>query len=91
MTTDSSSGPRVVVGQAADRQLRESRQLPAGLALREDERDRLRAQPPRDEGECLRRGAVEPLSVVDHAQHRPLVGEVGQERQGREPDEEAIR
>jgi hypothetical protein len=82
---------RVLIGQAADRELRESCQLPAGSALSEDDRDRLGAQPPRYEGERLRRGAVEPLSVVDHAKQRPLVTDVGQERQGREPHEESIR
>ena len=44
----------------------------AGLAHREDKCDRLGEEPTRDEGEHLRRSAIEPLGVVDDAYHRPI-------------------
>ena len=69
--------PCVAVGQAGDNQLRKSRQLLARLTLREDECYSFRAQPPRYESECLRRRSVEPLRVVNDAEDRMLVGNVG--------------
>ena len=52
---------------------------------------RLRQQPPGDERQRLRRGLIEPLRVVDHADQRPLLGHLGQQAQHRQADEEAIR
>ena len=49
-----------------------SSSLVARLAHREHQRDRLGQQPPRDEREHLRRGLIEPLGVVDHADERLL-------------------
>ena len=43
------------------------------------------------EGECLCRGAVEPVCIVDEAEQRSLLGHFGQESQGCETDEESIR
>ena len=43
-------GSRVILGQAADRQLRKTRQLSARLALRKDQGNPLRVQPPSHEG-----------------------------------------
>ena len=83
-------GPRVLIRQTVDGHLREPRQLLARLTLREHDGHRLGSQPPRHEGECLRRGAVEPLRVVDDAEQRLLLGHLGQEGQRREPDEESI-
>ena len=41
--------------------------------------------------ERLRRGPIQPLRVVDHAQQRPLLGHLRQQAQRGQPDEEAIR
>ena len=90
MIADSSSARASQVGQAVDRHPREARQLLARLALREHDGHRLGSQPARHEGECLRRGAVEPLCIVDEAEQRSLLGHFGQEGQGSEPDEESI-
>ena len=62
-----------------------------GVARGEDQADRLRRQAARHEREDLRRGAVEPLLVVDHAEQRLLLGHLGQQAQHGQPDEEAIR
>ena len=52
---------------------------------------RLRLQPPRDEREDLRRGAVQPLLVIDQAHQRLLLGDLGEQAQHGEADEEAVR
>ena len=85
--------PRIVVSQPADDELRQPVEVPlaARLAHREDQPDRLRAQPARHERERLRRRRVEPLRVVDDAHQRSLLGRVGQQAQDRQPDQEAIR
>ena len=99
--TDSSSAPgerrvqqRVRVGgvQARDRELGQAaeRLLVRGLAEREHERDALGQQAARDEGERLCRDPVEPLRVVDDAQQRALLGRVGEQREHRQPDQEAV-
>ena len=62
---------------------RPDRRCAARLAHREHDRHRLRQQPPRDEPEDLARGAVEPLRVVDEADQRLLVGDLGQQGQRR--------
>jgi hypothetical protein len=57
------------VGQSANRQVGQPGQLLelAGLALCEQEDNRLGRQPPSHEGEHLRRGSVKPLDVIDQA------------------------
>ena len=82
----------ITVAQAADRALRQPVQLQrvARLAHREHQCDRLREQPPRDERQDLRRDPVEPLRVVDQADQRPLLGDVGQQAQHRQTHQEAI-
>ena len=84
---------RVVVAETFDHELRQPLQLAvlAGLAEPEDQRDRLGEQPARDEREDLRRGAVEPLRIVDQADQRLLLGGVTQETQHGQADQETIR
>ena len=48
-------------------------------------------QPARDEREHLRRGAIEPLLVIHHADQRLLLGHVGEQGQDGQGDEESIR
>ena len=83
--------PRVVLAQALDHELRQSRQLVARLARREDQADRFRLQAARDEREDLRRGAIEPLLVIHQADQRLLLGHLGEQAQDGQADEEAIR
>jgi hypothetical protein len=71
--------------------------LPRGLVARalpdgEQERDPVRVRPPRDEGEHVRRGPVEPLGVIDQAQDPGLVGRRAREQgQYGQPDQEPVR
>ena len=53
-------------------------ELLARLARGEDEPDPLGEQAPRDEPEGLRRGLIEPLGVVDDAEERVLLGDLGE-------------
>ena len=77
----SSIGPQTTESSSAraSASARPRRRAPAarpasslGVAHGEDQRDRLRQQPPGDEREGLRRRAVEPLRVVDQADQRLL-------------------
>jgi hypothetical protein len=61
--------------------------LPRG----EHHQHRLRAQPSRRERQRLRRGAVQPLRVVDHAHERPLGGHLRQQAEHGQADQEPIR
>ena len=99
--TNLSNGPSVadvtssaasVFGQAAETQLRQPLELTQGVpvALGKDDDHRLHVKPPRDEGEHLGRGPVQPLGVIDEADQRPRVGELGELAQQGEPHEEAI-
>jgi hypothetical protein len=96
-STASSRARASVVAEPPDRQLREpGERLPvrlpaAGLADREHQGDRFRQEAARDERQHLRRGAVEPLRVVDEADERPLRGRVRQEAEHGQPHEEAVR
>ena len=56
-----------------------------------DDRDPFGEETTGDEAEDLSRGAVEPLGVVDDADQRLLLGDVGEQRQRRQPDQKAIR
>ena len=60
------------------------------LARGEQEHDALGVEPPCDELQRIRGPGVEPMRVVDEAQHRPLLGELGQQRQAAGVDEEAL-
>ena len=60
------------------------------LARAEEDHDPLGVEPPRDEEESVGRARIEPVRIVDEAQHGPPVGELGQERQTGGEDEEAL-
>ena len=60
------------------------------LARREQHHDALGVEPARDEQQRVGGGGVEPLGVVDHAQHRPLLGELGSSVRHGDRDQEAV-
>ena len=72
-------------------ELRQAGERVAELARREDEHDPLGQEAASHEREHSRRGAVEPLRVVDDAQERLLLGGLRQQVEDREPDEERVR
>jgi hypothetical protein len=59
------------------------RLLVSGVAHREHEGDRLGHEPPRDECERQRGRLIEPLSIVDDANDRLLLGNLGQQPEHR--------
>ncbi len=63
----------------------------APVADREDHRHGLGDQAAGDEGQRLRRHAVQPLGIVDQADDRALVRRLREQPEDGEPDEEAIR
>ena len=63
----------------------------ARLARGEDQPDGLGQQPPGRERQHLRRRPVQPLGVVDHAQQRPFLRDLRQQRQDRQCDQEPVR
>ena len=65
--------------------------LCAAVAGREDHRNRLGQQAPRDEGKCLHRHFVDPLRVIDDAEQGLIVGGCGHQAQHRQPDQETVR
>ena len=81
-----------MLGEAAQRELVEPLELVlvARLPHREDDRDGVRAEPARDEGERLHRGAIEPLRVVHDAEQGPLLRDAAEQGQHGEADQEAI-
>ena len=85
-------GAGVLLVEAREPQLGQAGQLAlvARVAHGEHDRHRLRQQPPRDEAEHLRRGAVEPLRVVDAAEQRPLARDLGQQAERGQRDQEAV-
>ena len=60
------------------------------LSHGEEEPDAVGQQPACDEAEEVGRLLVQPLRVVDHAQHGPGLGRIRQQREHRQPDEERI-
>ena len=66
-------------------------QLLARLARGEHDPDRLGQQAPGHERQRQRRRLIQPLSVVDDAQQRALLGHLREQAQHRQPDEEPIR
>ena len=83
--------PRIIFPQPPDHQLGQPRQVTGRDTGPEHQADRLRPQPARDEREDLRRGAVEPLLVIDDAHQRPVPGHLGQQAQGGQADQEPVR
>ena len=89
--TDASSARASASPKTLDHQLRQAREQIARLARGEQHHHRLRQQPARHEHHRLRRGAVQPLRVVDHAQQRPLLRGLREQAQHRQADEEPVR
>src|SRR5512133_3312955 len=84
---------RIAVAEPVDRPLRqpgESLVTHRG-AWCAYKRDPLSEKPAGDEPEDLRRGAVEPRGVVDDADQRLLLGDLGEQRQRRESHQEPVR
>ena len=63
---------------------------PGAIPRGEDHRDLVRAEPAGAEEEGIRRRLVQPVGVVDHAQHQVLLRGVGQQGQGRHADQEGF-
>ena len=55
-----------------------------------DDRDRFRQPPPRDEPEDLAPGAIEPLGAVNQAPQRPLLGDLSQQAERGQRDQEPV-
>ena len=83
---------RVAVAEPADRQLGQPGEdvVAAAGARCAHERDPLGEEPAGDETEDLRGGVVEPLRVVDDADQRLLLGDLGEQRQRGQPDQEPV-
>ena len=83
----------VPVGKPHDVQFGQALELRrrTGLTDREQHGDGFRVQPARGDGQRLGRRLVEPLGVLDDAQQRLLLGDVGQEAEHGEADQKAIR
>ena len=60
------------------------------LSNRDQDGDGIRDQPARREADGLRRGAVEPLRVVDRDQQRRFVGVGRDQPEGRGADDQAV-
>ncbi len=83
--------PCRAVGQTADGELGQPVEAGQRGAAGEDHQHRLGAEPPRHERQDLRGRGVEPLRVVDHADHRPVPGRLGEQIEHAEPDQERAR
>ena len=81
---------RVCLLQPLDPQLRQPRQLAARYPDREDHANRFRHQTARNEPKDLRRGAIEPLLVIDQTHKRLLLGDLGQQAQDPQPDQKPV-
>lgn len=60
------------------------------LAHREQHRDRVGHEAAGREQQRLHGTLVEPLQVVDHAQQRGVLGQIGEQRQGAGGDQEPV-
>jgi hypothetical protein len=81
------------VRQAAEGQLLQARGVEAGAvraAGGEDERDAIGVEPAGDERERLGGRRVQPIGVVDEAQHRSAFGGLRQQAQHGDADDEAV-
>jgi hypothetical protein len=81
--------------QLPQRQVRQPGQLVklarlARLALREQQRNRLRLQAPGHEREHLGRGPVKPLGIINQAQQGPFLRGVGEQAEYRQADQKAV-
>ena len=88
----SSSVLAVAVSEAVDRQGREPGEdaVTDPRSRRAHENDPLDEKPARYEQHDLRRGGVEPVRIVDHAEKRLLIRDLGQQGQRREADQETV-
>ena len=84
-------GTRIGSPQALDLQLGQPRQFVAQNPGREHHADRLRGQATGNEPKDLRRGLIQPLRVVDQADQWVLLGHLGQQAEGGQPDQEPVR
>ena len=82
---------RVCLLQPLDPELRQTRQVAARCPDREDHANRFRHQTARNETKDLRRGAIEPVLVIDQTHKRLLLGDLGQQAQHAQPDQEPVR
>jgi hypothetical protein len=89
-STESSSA-RIGVPQAPEDQLRQPRQLTFQDTAPEHQADRLHPQAARNKREDLRRGAIEPLRVIDQANQRPFLCHLRQQAQNGQTDQEPVR
>ena len=82
-----------MVAQAADREVRQPDDVrfAARFPHRDHQRDPLCQQATRNERDRLRGNPIEPLRVVDEAQERLLLSDLGQQGQHRQPDQEPVR
>jgi hypothetical protein len=78
--------------QPRDAQLGQAGRGEPALALadRHDQGYSLGVQPPRGERQCRRRRAVQPVRVVDQAQQRAIVGELGEQGQHGHADQQRV-
>ena len=85
--------PGIAVSEPSDGQLRQPSQdvIADTGAGRAHQRDLLGQQAAGHEPEDLRGGVVEPLGVIDDADQRLGLGDLGQQRQGGQPDQEPVR
>jgi hypothetical protein len=82
-----------VVSDPFDDHLRQADELVdvGGLTDGEHDGDPLGQQAPRHEGQRLRRGAIEPLHIVDQTHERLHLGRLGEQGEDRQGHEEAVR
>jgi len=83
-------GAGVRVGKPLDEQLGQPLKVFVPFAGGEQQTDALGQEAAGDERQHLGRGAVEPLDVVDHAQHRCLLRHLSEEAENGQPNEEAV-
>ena len=85
-------GSGVRLAESLEHQFRQADQLAllARLPHGEDDRHRFCQQPSRDESKHLRRGAVEPLRVIDDTEQLLLLGDFRKQAERGQGDEEPI-
>jgi hypothetical protein len=84
--------PRVVIAKTLHDEAWQSVEflVPIWRANRKHHRDPFCRQAPRDERQHLSRCPVQPLRIVDQADQRSLLGDVGQQAKGSQAHQEAV-
>jgi hypothetical protein len=84
---------RIAVAESTNRHLRESNKdvLPDAGTDCADDRDPLGEEAAADKPKNLRRGAVQPVRVIDDTKERLLLGDLREERERRKTDEKSVR